>query len=552
MKSQTKTLILAVTIIALAGSVTLAADTKITVIPKPMETKLTDGHFTLKQTSAIYYEDAGPDAAEIKAVAKYLAGRLRPPTGLALPVLPLSPGGPQRGTGPIILSTKIKKTGLGPEEYKLVVRPDFITLRAPKPAGLFYGVQTLRQLLPPQIEARKKVLGVDWTIPCVEITDKPRFEWRGSLLDCCRHFMTVPFVKRYIDLLAYHKMNRFHWHLTEDQGWRIQIKKYPKLTEISAWRNTGPGYLSPPDNPPQTDEIYGGYYTHDDIRDIVAYAASRYVTIIPEIEMPGHSVGALAAYPELSCTGGPFNVRNTMGISKDVYCAGNEKTFEFLEDVLTEVVELFPAPYVHIGGDECPKDRWQKCPKCQARIKTEGLKDEHELQSYFVKRIEEVLLSKNRRLIGWDEILEGGLAPQATVQSWRGMKGAVAAAQQGHDVVASPTTHCYFDYPYSKEQAASFPNWMGILPTEKVYTFEPLPEGLTPAQQRHILGGEGNIWTEVAPQQEVDSRAYPRLTALAETLWSPKELRNWDDFADRLQSHYKRLDALGVDYYKEK
>ncbi len=559
MKKQTKSFVLTVTIISLlavTGCATVpraAEQAKITVIPKPMQAKLTNGHFTLKPKSAIYYEDAGPDAAEIKAVAKYLADRLRPPTGLSLPVLPLGPRGPERGTGPIILTTRIKKTGLGPEEYKLVVKPDFVTIRAPQPPGLFYGVQTLRQLLPPQIETRKKVLGVDWTIPCVDITDKPRFAWRGSLLDCCRQFMSVPFVKRYIDLLAYHKMNRFHWHLTDDPGWRVQIKKYPRLTEISAWRNTGPGHLrSWDDPPPQTDEIYGGYYTQDDIKDIVDYARSRYVIVVPEIEMPGHSSSALVAYPELSCTGGPFKVQNTMGISEDVYCAGNEKTFEFLEDVLSEVVELFPSPYIHIGGDECPKKRWKECPKCQERIKTEGLKDEHELQSYFVKRIEKVLLSKNRRLIGWDEILEGGLAPQATVQSWRGMKGAVAAAKQGHDVVASPTTHCYFDYPHSKEQAASFPYWMSVLPTEKVYTFEPLPEGLTAQQQRHILGGEGNVWTEVAPQEEIDSRAYPRLTALAETLWSPKELRNWDDFSSRLQSHYKRLDVLGVDYYREK
>lgn len=556
MKKQTKNFVLTVTIISLlavtgcATATRVTEQAKITVIPKPMETKLTDGHFTLKQTSAIYYENTVPEAAEIKAVARYLADQLRPSTGLSLVVLEQSKA--QVPADSFLLTTENSDAALGDEGYELLVTKSNVILRAPKPAGLFYGVQTLRQLLPPQIESRKKVLGVDWTIPCVEITDKPRFAWRGSLLDCCRQFMSVPFVKRYIDLFAYHKMNRFHWHLTDDPGWRIEIKKYPKLTEISAWRNSGPGPLRSWDNPPQTDEMYGGYYTQDDIKDVVDYAKSRYVTVVPEIEMPGHSSSALVAYPELSCTGGPFKVQNTMGISDDVYCAGNEKTFEFLEDVLNEVVELFPSLYIHIGGDECPKKRWEKCPKCQARIKAEGLKDEHELQSYFVKRIEKVLLSKNRRLIGWDEILEGGLAPQATVQSWRGMKGAIEAARQGHDVVASPTTHCYFDYPHSKEQAASFPKWMGVLPTEKVYTFEPLPEDLTPAQQRHILGGEGNIWTEVAPQEQVDSRAYPRLTALAETLWSPKELRNWDDFSGRLQSHYKRLDVLGVDYYKEK
>jgi hexosaminidase len=547
MKKLTKTLILAVTIITFAGSVALAGDTKITVIPKPMKTKMTTGHFVVNQETAIY---AQTGCSDVKKVAKYLSEQLRPATGLSLVVLEQSNA--KVPVDSFLLTTENPDSSLGDEGYELLVTQNSVILRAPKPAGLFYGVQTLRQLLPPQIGNEKKVMDVCWKIPCVAIKDKPRFAWRGSLLDCCRQFMTVPFIKRYIDLLAYHKMNRFHWHLTDDPGWRIQIKKYPKLTEISAWRNSGPGPLRSRDDPPKTDEIYGGYYTHDDIKDIVDYARSLYVIVVPEIEMPGHSSSALVAYPELSCTGGPFKVQNTMGISDDVYCAGNEKTFEFLEDVLAEVVELFPSRYIHIGGDECPKKRWEKCPKCQARIKTEGLKDEHELQSYFVKRIEKVLLSKNRRLIGWDEILEGGLAPQATVQSWRGMKGAIAAAKQGHDVVSSPTSHCYFDYPHTKEQATSFPNWMSVLPTEKVYTFEPLPEGLTEAQQRHILGGEGNVWTEVAPQEEVDSRAYPRLTALAETLWSPKEHRNWDDFSNRLQSHYKRLDVLGVDYYREK
>jgi hexosaminidase len=530
-KKQTSVLLVAVTIVAMSSVIVFGGDSEISVIPKPTEIKVA----------------VQSGCCEVKKVAKYFAEQVRPATGLSMVVREQSEDNPPADS--FLFTTKGTDCGLGEEGYELEVTEKGVVLRAAQPGGLFYGVQTLRQLLPPQIESRKKVLGVKWTIPCVEITDKPRFGWRGSLLDCCRHFMSTDFVKRYIDLLAYHKMNRFHWHLTGDQGWRIQIKKYAKLTEISAWRNTGPGNLRPPEDPPQTDEIYGGYYTQEDIKDIVAYAKSRYVMVVPEIEMPGHSVGALAAYPQLSCTGGPFKVKNTMGVFEDVYCPGNEETFEFLEDVLTEVVELFPAPYVHIGGDECPKGRWKACPKCQARIRAEGLKDEHELQSYFVKRIEKFLLTKNRRLVGWDEILEGGLAPQATVQSWRGMNGAIAAAKQGHDVIVSPTSHCYFDYPYSKKQAALFPDWMGVLPTEKVYSFEPLPEGLTAQQQRHILGGEGNVWTEVAPQEEVESRAYPRLTALAEVLWSAKEGRCWEDFSARLDAHYKRLDVLGVDYY---
>jgi len=551
MNKQTQSLILAVAIIGLlpvtgSAAISKAAETnRISVIPEPMEIKPACGQFTLKYKTAIYAESG---SASVKAIANYLAEQLRPATGFSLVVLDDSKG--SSAADSILLTTKDADKDLGKEGYELVVTKNNIVLRAPHPAGLFYGVQTIRQLLPPQIESRKKIVDTCWTIPCVQIKDKPRFGWRGSLLDCCRQFMSVDFLKRYIDLLAYHKMNRFHLHLTDDPGWRIEIKKYPKLTEIGAWRNTGPGYLRPPEDPPQTDQIYGGYYTQRDMKDIVAYAKSRFVTVVPEIEMPGHSSSALAAYPELSCTGGPFKVKNTMGISKDIYCPGNEKTFEFLEDVLSEVVELFPSLYIHIGGDECPKDRWQQCPKCQARIKTEGLKDEHELQSYFVKRIEKILLAKGRRLIGWDEILEGGLAPQATVQSWRGMKGAIAAATSGHDTIVSPTTHCYFDYPHSKKEAASFPDWMGILPAEKVYSFEPVPEALTAEQQRHILGGEGNVWTETAPQEEIDSRAYPRLTALAEVLWSPKESRNWTDFSSRMQAHYKRFDILGVDYYK--
>jgi hexosaminidase len=549
-KNQTQTLTLAVLVIMLpalticGATATTSDNQNISVIPKPMEMKRSCGHFTLKAKTAIYIQGG---SAEIKEVAKYLADQLRGPTGLSLVILQQSNNASPVGS--FLLTTENADCGLGDEGYQLSVTEKNVILRAAHPAGLFYGVQTIRQLLPPQIESRKKVTDVSWAIPCLEIRDKPRFGWRGSLLDCCRQFMSTDFIKRYIELLSYHKMNRFHWHLTDDPGWRIEIKKYPKLTEIGSWRNTGPGNLRPPEDPPQTDEIYGGYYTQEDIRDIVEYAKSRYVTVVPEIEMPGHSSAALAGYPELSCTGGPFEVKNTMGISKDVYCAGNEKTFEFLEDMLSEVIELFPGLYLHIGGDECPKDRWKECPKCQARIKAEGLKDEHELQSYFVKRIEKFLLSKNRKLVGWDEILEGGLAPAATVQSWRGTKGGIAAATSGHDAIMSPTTHCYFDYPHSKKEAESFPDWMGVLPTEKVYSFEPMPEGLSAEHQHHILGGEGNVWTEVAPQEEIDSRAYPRLTALAEVLWSPKQHRNWDDFSLRLKSHYKRLDILGVDYY---
>jgi hexosaminidase len=401
-------------------------------------------------------------------------------------------------------------------------------VEAAKLNGLFYGVQTLRQLLPVEIESKVKVENVNWIIPNVIIFDKPEFVWRGLNLDCCRHFMTKEFVLRYIDLLAYHKMNVLHWHLTEDQGWRIEIKKYPLITEKGAWRRFEDG------------TTYGGYYTQDDIKEVVQYAASRFITVVPEIEMPGHSTAAIACYPEYSCTGGPFDVGTLWGIYYDVYCPGNENTFKFLEDVISEVVELFPGKYIHIGGDEVPKDRWKKCSQCQARIKSEGLKDENELQSYFIKRIEKFVNSKGKKIIGWDEILEGGLPLEATVQSWRGVKGALDAAKQGHDVIVSPTSHCYFDYP------------VDVTDLQKVYSFDPIPNELTAEERNHVLGSEGNMWTEYAPQEFVDDRLFPRILALSEVVWTYPAERNFKEFRQRVQKHYDRLDVLGVNYGLEK
>jgi hexosaminidase len=367
-------------------------------------------------------------------------------------------------------------------------------------------------------------------------------------LDVGRHFFDKEFVKRYIDLIALHKMNTFHIHLTDDQGWRIEIKKYPRLTEIGSKRKESPmiGNRKKGDGTP-----YRGFFTQDDIREIVEYARKRYITVVPELEMPGHSLGALAAYPELSCTGGPHEVMTRWGVFEDVYCAGNDKVFEFMEDVLTEVIELFPGEYIHIGGDECPKARWEKCPKCQARIKKEGLKDEHELQSYFVKRIEKFLNSKGRRLIGWDEILEGGLAPNASVMSWRGTEGGIAAARSGHDVVMSPTTHCYFDYYQSKNRKQEPEAIGGFLPLDIVYSFEPVPAELAPEQRKHVIGAQGNVWTEyIHTPSDVEYMALPRMCALAEVVWTPAELKDWDDFRDRLDRFAERLDAMGVNYRK--
>jgi hexosaminidase len=394
----------------------------------------------------------------------------------------------------------------------------------------------LLQLFPPAIESEEEVQGIPWTIPQLEIEDKPRFTWRGMHLDVSRHFMPKEFIKRYIDMISRYKMNIFHWHLTDDQGWRIEIKTYPKLTEIGSWRSLN-------GNP------YGGYYTQADIQEIVEYAQSRFVTVVPEIEMPGHAVAALAAYPEFSCTEEPFTVETTWGIFDGVYCAGDDNTFEFLENILSEVIEMFPGSYLHIGSDECPKKHWKQCPKCQARITTEGLKNEHELQSYFVKRIGEFLLSKNRHLIGWDEILEGGLPPEATVMSWQGIKGGIKAAQLGYDAVMSPESHCYFDWYQSLDRQREPEAIGGYLPLEKVYAFEPVPSDLTAEQAKHILGAQGNVWTEyIKTPEHVEYMVLPRMCALAEVVWSDKQLRNLEDFLARLSLHYTRFDALGVNY----
>jgi hexosaminidase len=372
-------------------------------------------------------------------------------------------------------------------------------------------------------------------------------------LDVSRHFFPKEFILKYIDLIASFKMNTFHWHLTDDNGWRIEIKKYPKLMQTAAWHVDRENLPWTERTPQQAGERanYGGYYTQDEIREIVEYAKKRYITIIPEIEMPAHSVEVLAAYPQFSCTGGPFTVPpGSYWPNTDILCAGNDSTFTFLEDVLTEVISLFPSKYIHIGGDEADKTRWKECPKCQARIKTEGLKDEKELQSYFIKRIEKFLVSKDRKLIGWDEILEGGLAPEATVMSWRGLEGGIAAARQGHDVVMTPGSYCYFDH-YQADPKTEPKAIGGYTTLKKVYSYEPVPGELTKEQSKYILGAQGNVWTEYIPTPEhAEYMAVPRMIALAEVDWTPKNLKNWNDFRTRLEPEFRRLDLLHVNYCK--
>lgn len=471
-----------------------------------------------------------PATGEAEAVALLLAGELGPLLSKA----------ECDKTRPIRLRMILPDTLLPEETYWLNVSAGGIDLTAVTAAGLYRGTRTLMQLL----EQYRAQGG----IPCLSITDHPRFPWRGMHLDVCRHFFSVDFVKQYIDLLARYRMNSFHWHLTDDQGWRIEIKKYPKLTEVGAWRN---GSQVGPYGRREYDTLrYGGFYTQEQIREVVAYAAARHINVVPEIEMPGHALAALAAYPRYSCTGGPFEVEKGWGVFPDVFCPGNDSTFAFLEGVLDEVIALFPSPYIHIGGDECPHERWEACPRCQARMKAEGLKTTDELQSYVIRRIERYVNGKGRKIIGWDEILQGGLAPNATVMSWQGIDGGIAAAKSGHDAVMSPGSHCYFDH-YQGDPANEPLAIGGYTPIQKVYGYEPVPDGLTPEQARHILGGQGNLWTEyILTPEHVEYMALPRMAALAEVLWSPKAQRNEADFIRRLEIELQRLDALDVHYSK--
>lgn len=432
----------------------------------------------------------------------------------------------------------LSQTDTNKEAYELEIRNKEIIVSASNSAGIFYGIQSLQQLL----------INVDnGNLPEMKITDSPRFEWRGMHLDCSRHFFSVEEVKKYLDYMSRYKMNNFHWHLTEDQGWRIEIKAFPRLTEVGAWRDGT--MIGKYDNQEYDSIRYGGFYTQEEIKEVVEYAHERHINVVPEIEMPGHSLAALAAYPHLSCTGGPFQVAQGWGVFQDVYCAGNEEVFEFLEAVVDEVLELFPSEYIHIGGDESPKKRWENCEKCQKRILEEGLEDEHQLQSYFIQRMERYLNAKGRKIIGWDEILEGGLAPNAAVMSWRGTEGGIAAAKQSHFVVMSPGSPCYFDH-YQVENIESEPLAIGgYNPLHKVYAYEPIPEVLNPSESGYILGAQGNVWTEYMKTfSQVEYMAIPRMLALSEVLWSQLEDKNYEGFLNRLKMNTKSLDRMKVNY----
>jgi hexosaminidase len=415
--------------------------------------------------------------------------------------------------------------GHGAEAYRLAVSRERVIMDGASPAGLMRAAATFLQMVP--VQGKKCSDPEEIHVHCAEILDYPRFPWRGMNLDCSRHFMTVDFVKRYINLLALYKMNILHWHLTDDQGWRPEIKRYSRLSSVGAWRRGSDG------------SAYGGFYTREDMEDIISYASGRSIEIVPEIDLPGHCAAALASYPELSCSGSGREVECSWGIFQDVYCAGKEEAFTFLENVFDEIMDVFPGRHVHIGGDECVKDRWRSCPLCQERMRREGLRKETELQGWFMKRIAAMMKRRGRTVIGWDEILECGAPGGALVQSWRGSSGATEAARAALGTIVSPFEFTYFDYPVSRTSL------------EKVYSFDPVPSGLEQEYHKFILGTEACMWTERAPQDEVDDRMFPRLLALAETAWSPPERRDFPWFRKRVRAHYPRLEMMGVSYGKE-
>lgn len=508
----------------------------ISLIPKPQEIVEKSDYFQLSRRAAITLDRSNE---ALVGIARYFNGKIAPATGFELPL-------EKHGKIEFKLTDD---AALGDEGYRLQVKRSDIILTAHKPAGIFYGVQTLLQMLPPCIKSGKtQPRDTKWLIPCADITDAPKFRWRGLMLDVSRHWFTKEEVKRMIDEIAEYKMNVFHWHLTDDQGWRIEIKSLPKLTEIGAWRvpRVGQWWHREPRQPGE-EATYGGFYTQEDIKEVLAYAAERYVRVIPEVDVPGHSLAALVSYPELACMNAPeaVNVGNKFyGEDENTLCIGKEETFEFMDKVLTEVAALFPDEYIHIGGDECYKGFWHKCPRCQARMRAEGLKNEEELQSYFIHRMESVLKEKGKKLIGWDEILEGGLTPDATVMSWRGMEGGIKSAKAGHHVVMTPSEHCYLDL-WQGEPSVE-PDTYSMCRLSDSYSFNPVPDSV-PAEM--VLGGQGNLWAESVPTfRHAEYMVWPRGWALAEVLWSGPEHTDWNSFYPRVEKHFVRADEAGVNY----
>ena len=500
----------------------------INVIPTPVSLVLNEGSFKLNKNTA--FSVSTPEA---KTVAEYFATQMNLATGYQITV------SDKAASNGITLAID-EALDVNDEGYTLDVTPQGVTVKAKTPQGLFYGMQTFMQLLPAEIQSPAVVNGIAWTASCVTVKDEPRFEYRGIMLDPCRHFIPVENVKKHLDVLALFKINRMHWHLTDDQGWRIEIKKYPKLTEVGSKRIDGEG------------TEYSGFYTQDQIKEVVKYAADRFITIVPEIELPGHELAAISAYPELSCKGEPTTPRIIWGVEDIVLCAGKEKTFEFLQDVFDEVAPLFPSEYIHIGGDECPKSSWKECPLCQKRIREEGLKAdknhsaEEKLQSYFVTRMEKYLNSKGRNIIGWDEILEGGLAPNATVMSWRGVEGGMNAAKAGHNAIMTPNPYVYLDY-YQEEPEIAPTTIGGYNTLKKTYSYNPVPDDADELAKKHIIGIQGNIWREYMQTSErTDYQAFPRAMAIAETAWTQNANKDWKNFCERMVTEFERLEVMNT------
>ncbi|HWD41278.1 MAG TPA: beta-N-acetylhexosaminidase [Fimbriimonas sp.] len=506
----------------------------LSLIPKPQSVVVDPGRFEITKDCRI----SVPSGQE--ALGKRLQDYLRPATGFKFNVARSG------GAGAINLRLDSHLKELGPEGYRLQVKDDRIDIAAYQPAGIFYGIQTLRELLPPEILRPSQVSGVAWVLPCVHISDVPRFAWRGALMDVARHFEQKSFVEKFLDEMALHKLNKFHWHLTDDNGWRVEIKHFPLLTKLSS--NTDFSQMNPRGATRSISVLPGGYYTQEDIREIVRYAQDRFITVVPEIEMPGHAMAAIKAYPDL---GNKLEIAAGGGdpsfVGGDNVYNVDDSTVSFLQTVLTEIMDLFPSPYIHVGGDEVWKEPWKHNPQAQQRMKTLGLKNEDELESWFIKQMDAFLTSKGRHLIGWDEILEGGLAPGAAVMSWRGIDGGIAAAKSGHDVVMAPTDWTYFDYYQSNDPKSEPLAIGGYVPIQKIYGYEPVPSALTPEEAKHVLGVQGQLWSEyISSPQHMEYMAWPRLCALSEVGWSQPQGRNYQEFLSRLLPHLDRLRAMDV------
>lgn len=505
-------------------------DQGVHIIPMPKELTQTEGAKPFVVTKSTHFIVNGQEA---KTIAELVASKMRNATGYGMDIKEGTEGA-KHG----IFMTIDPTLSLNEEGYTFASDDNGVQIVGKTAHGLWNGAMTLLQLLPAEIESPNKVDTILWQMPAVSIKDEPRFMYRGVLLDVCRHFLTPDDMKRQIDVMALFKINRLHWHLTEDQGWRIEVKKYPKLTEIGSKRIEGDG------------TEYGGFYTQEQIKDIVAYAAQHHITIVPEIEMPGHALAALTAYPEMACFPKEFKVRNIWGVEPDVYCAGKEEVFSFIDDIFTELLPLFPGEYVHIGGDECPKERWEKCPLCQKRIKENNLKNEHELQSYFIQRIEKMLEKHGKKMIGWDEILEGGLAPSATVMSWRGESGGIEAANMDHNVIMTPNSGGLYIDHYQGDPNVEPVGIGGYATLEHLYGYDPLPKDISEDKHKYIMGVQCNLWAEyLYTPQIAEYRAYPRVLALAEVAWSPLDKKEFADFCRRLDNAYVRLDLHGVNYH---